>query len=92
MHGLCNAAKVVRATKTEVEVHYSYEASSKVVGTLRLGKTVYTCDETQLWYRVFYSAPGAACEAGTQNGLPESKTSTCKSGWVRKKFIDVISG
>ncbi len=59
------------------------------VDRLRPGMGVYICDERGDWLKVFYSGP---CGPTAQGGLSVRKTRGCRSGWVEKRWIDVISG
>jgi hypothetical protein len=90
---LCNFAKVYHLRPgNRIEVYASPDARSANINTLPTNAVVYTCDETKDWYKVFYGSPGKPCRAGTPNGLPETQKMDCQSGWVRKKWIDVLSG
>jgi hypothetical protein len=90
----CNLAKVY---KIQVGKHLSVRSQpsnkSPRIDQLEPKAFVYICDETYGWYKVFYgeSANGCGTESPT-TGLDVRQTRTCKSGWVSKKWIDVISG
>jgi hypothetical protein len=56
------------------------------------GREVYVCDEHGEWLKVFYSGPNRPCGPTFSNGLDVQKTKGCRSGWIEKKWIDVISG
>jgi hypothetical protein len=55
-------------------------------------RDVYICDEDGKWFKVFYSGPSRPCGQTFSNGLDVQKTKGCRSGWIEKKWIDVISG
>jgi hypothetical protein len=90
---LCNYAKVYQlAGGAKLNVHAAATMQSTEIDSLSEGEVVYTCDETRSWFQIFYSADSKPCKAGTQNGLPETERTDCRSGWVQKKWINVISG
>jgi hypothetical protein len=90
----CNLAKVgVRSEKTgSVLVRSGAGGSFRRTGKLRSGQDVYICDELGEWYKIYYSAPDGPCGSESEKGLDSEKAKGCQSGWVEKKWIDVISG
>jgi len=89
----CNYAKVYRlANGTNLKIHAEARTGSAEIGSLLNGTNVYVCDETKAWFQIFYSVAGKPCKSGTPEGLPEPQRRDCRSGWVEKKWINVISG
>ena len=95
---ICNFAKVkVRSEKTSVLVRSGPGNNFRIVGRLQPGQEVYICDEDGGlydggWYNVYYSGPDGPCGPMSENGLDSQKAKGCQSGWVEKKWINVISG
>ncbi len=90
---LCNYAKVYQlADRMKLNVHAAAAIKSANIGNLPNGAVVYICDETSSWFQIFYGTVDKPCKAGTQDGLPETQRTDCSSGWVQKKWINVISG
>jgi hypothetical protein len=90
---LCNYATVYQLAGSEkLNVYAAATMRSAEIDKLHEGAVVYTCDETRSWFQIFYSTDSKPCKAGTQNGLPETQRTDCRSGWVQKKWINVISG
>jgi hypothetical protein len=89
----CNLAKVEKLAVGQSLVVYSKPGSKfRKVDALKSGAFVYICDSTEDWYEVFYGFGEEPCSAVVDEGLPFEKTRSCKSGWVSKKLISVISG
>ncbi len=76
----------------DLKIHANPRVHSAELGSLPNGTNVYVCDETETWLQIFYSAAGKPCKSGTPDGLPEPQRRDCRSGWVQKKWINVISG
>jgi hypothetical protein len=90
---LCNYSKVYQlADGMKLNVHAAAAIKSANIDKLPNGAVVYTCDETSSWLQIFYGTADKPCKAGTQNGLPETQRTDCRSGWVQKKWINVLSG
>jgi len=53
---------------------------------------MYICDEQGEWFKIFYAGKDGLCSQMSSNGLDVQKTKGCRSGWIEKKLIDVISG
>lgn len=90
----CNFAKVRNYVEKGdyVTVRSGPGVKFKKIGQLHSGRGVYICDEEGDWFRVFYSSPNGPCGSTSSSGLDVQKTKACQSGWVKKKWIDVISG
>ena len=90
----CNFAKVKISSGGPAHVSVRTGAGPKFqqIDTLDSGREVYICDESGDWFKIFYSGPDGPCGATSENGLDVQKTKGCKSGWVEKRWVDVISG
>jgi hypothetical protein len=70
--------------------------NARVNGQLNRGEYVLVCNEDRdeqdrRWYGVVYSRPGNAC----RTGLPRRALSfnrSCRSGWVRRQRIELLTG
>jgi hypothetical protein len=91
--GLCNFAKVVHI-RSGAHLTVRSGASRQFIKIDRLsnGAPVYICDERGDWFEISYSDPNGPCGAQSPKGMDIRKANTCKSGWVRKKWIEVLSG
>jgi uncharacterized protein YgiM (DUF1202 family) len=87
--GTCNLA-IVKQVKHPLAVRSGAGTKFRTIDRLNSGTNVYTCDSTRDWYRVFYST--GACASISNKGLDVRKTKGCQSGWVAKKWIEVLSG
>lgn len=89
----CNSAKVYNLEAgTYLSVRSGPGARFSAIDRLKDGTVVYTCDESDEWFQVFYAGPEHPCVADSPVGLLSTEAKTCKSGWVNRKWIDVISG
>jgi hypothetical protein len=93
---MCNYAKVINLRPGRfLSVRSGPGAKFRAIDKLSLGKEVYVCDEHFYWYKVFYSDPNAPrnpCSVSSVNGIDANKAKGCKSGWVKRDWIDLISG
>ena len=91
--GVCNFAKVNDyLDRGYVTVRSGPGIEFRKIARLPSGRVVYTCDESRDWIEIFYSDPNGPCSPSFTNGLDMRKAVSCQSGWVEKKWIDVISG
>jgi hypothetical protein len=90
----CNLARVDKLQAGSfLSVHSAPSASSRSIASLKPGAFVYIGDETRHWYKVFYGDAKIACGPDLPaTGLDIRKATTCRSGWVSKEWITVISG
>jgi hypothetical protein len=89
----CNYAKVYQlADGTKLNIQVAAATKSAKIDSLPNGAVVYVCDETRSSFQIFYGTVDKPCKAGTRNGLPETQRTDCRSGWVQKKWINIISG
>jgi uncharacterized protein YgiM (DUF1202 family) len=90
---LCNFAKVTHLkARSYLSVRSGPDSQFSKVDRLTAGSTVYICDERGDWLKISYSGSNGPCGAISPGGLDVRKTATCKSGWVKRERIDVISG
>lgn len=59
------------------------------VGTLLNGSRVRICNERRPWLGIFYSRTGALCDLDLMN---RASPGSCRSGWVHRRWVTVISG
>lgn len=86
---VCNYARVI--ARPSIRVHAS--PSGPIVGRLRHGAAVYICDANRDFYGVRYGRRrGEPCASVYGAGLDSRKAARCRSGWVRKHAIEVLSG
>jgi SH3-like domain-containing protein len=92
----CNYAKIINLKKgAYVSVRSGPGMKYKPVDYLKNNAIIYICDEYGDWNKVFYSDGEGPCSGevtSVLDGLDENIAVLCKSGWVHRKFIDVISG
>lgn len=64
------------------------------VARLHGGQVVSICQEKGVWLGVVYAAAGAAQECGVTSAIAHARPyrGPCQSGWVHKRYIDVIAG
>ena len=93
---MCNYSKVINLQPGHfLSVRSGPGTRFRRTDQLSPGKEVYVCDEHFYWYEVFYSdtsVPNSPCGMSSPKGLDVSKAKRCKSGWVQRNWIDVISG
>ena len=91
---VCNYAKVKDHLQqgSYVTIRSGAGAQFKKIDRLHAGREVYICDERGDWFKIFYSDSNGPCGSTSSNGLDVQKAKGCQSGWVEKKWIDVISG
>lgn len=91
---LCNYAKVKDHLEqgSYITVRSGAGVQFKKIDRLQSGREVYICDESGEWFKIFYSDSNGPCGATSSDGLDVRKAKGCQSGWVEKKWIDVISG
>jgi hypothetical protein len=91
---ICNYARVKDHLEqgSYVTTRSGPGAQFKEIDRLHSGRDVYICDERGDWFKIFYSASNRPCGSTSSNGLDVQKAKDCQSGWVEKKWIDVISG
>ena len=89
----CNYAKVYHLNVgSYLSVRSGPGESYPRIDRLEAGRSVYICDEHEEWYRIFYGGLDSPCGAESTGGLDVRNLGSCKSGWVNRKWINVISG
>lgn len=93
---MCNYSKVINVQSGHfLSVRSGPGTRFRRIDQLSLGKEVYVCSEHFYWYEVFYSdpnVPNSPCDISSPKGLDVNEAKRCKSGWVQRDWIDVISG
>jgi uncharacterized protein YgiM (DUF1202 family) len=84
---LCNTAKAASGLELRSGPGTKYAA----IGRVADGASLYVCDKQGSWYHVFYVGIGKPC-TGSTNGLEKKKSVSCKSGWAKRKDVNVLSG
>lgn len=89
----CNFAKVTvpSASKSAV-VRVHPRPDSLQLDRLPSEQVVYVCDENRYWYQIFYGPPGTPCGSSAASGLDVREARKCKSGWISRRWVDVLSG
>jgi hypothetical protein len=78
-------------------VHADPVPRSPVVDRLPAGEYVYVCDEArdenyEHWYGLIYSRPDAACRAKMPRRPPFRINASCRGGWVRRDWVEYLTG
>lgn len=60
------------------------------VDRLPMGAAVFLCDERGSWHGIVY--PQGDCGVTTPVAVRQPYRGVCRSGWVYKKYINVIAG
>lgn len=90
---LCNYSKVTGlGPAMRLHVRLGPSVRDRSVDTLVDGQIVYVCDSNLYWYKIVYGDSSGHCEQTSERGLDIRQTKDCKAGWVRKKWIDILSG
>jgi len=88
---LCNYAKVAHLQPaTHLIVRSGPGKHFPKTDQLEDGAVVYTCDEHSDWLKVCYAT--GPCNEVFPQGLDAKKAQECKSGWVNRRWIEIISG
>ena len=59
---------------------------------LSAGDRVYTCSNRGEWFGVAYSTPAARCGGPEKVGLDIRRITSCRSGWVHRDWVEVLTG
>lgn len=102
IYGVCNLARADYLGRHEtVAIRTKPSDQSPKIGELRRGEIVYTCDDTGAgggWYEIFDKDKAHVCGPVIKDGpvwkqgLPGENARTCASGWVPRKYINILSG
>lgn len=88
---VCNLARVIapQSARGGIELRAHPSTASAKAGVLNDDTPIYICDERGKWYKIFY---GGECGRGHPQGIKSDAIHSCKSGWVPRKVVEVISG
>jgi hypothetical protein len=90
---LCNFAKVYNLeVGSRLSVRSGPGKRFDRIDSLEAGRSVYICDEQGDWLKIFYVDLESPCGSEFPVGIDVCKVAPCKSGWVNREWIDVISG
>jgi hypothetical protein len=90
---LCNAAEVYHLKSSAyLAVREKPNSKSPSIDKLHNGEVIYTCDESGEWIKIYYRSVGKPCLYGSLYGLDARNAGDCKSGWVNRKWINILSG
>lgn len=56
------------------------------------GDTIYTCNESRDWIGIVFARPGSPCSAPAGRGLDIRRAHSCRSGWVHRDWVTIITG
>jgi hypothetical protein len=84
----CNVGRVQSPAWVRAGPGRPYRAVDK----LGRGTTVYVCNETALWYGIAYRGPGRECGGATLLGLNVRLSTGCRTGWVPKHTLEILTG
>jgi len=91
--GRCNLATVYHLTAGGfLTVRSGPSIKSSKIDQLPEGHVVYICDEQEQWFKIFYSGPKGTCGTASPNGMDARDVRACSSGWVDRKWVNVLSG
>jgi uncharacterized protein YgiM (DUF1202 family) len=89
----CNYSKVYNLQDdTYLSVRSGPGMQFSKIDRLKNETVVYVCDEKSDWVQIFYSGPERPCVADSPVGILSTKENTCKSGWAKREWINVIAG
>ena len=93
IHGnICNLAVVRGLENDRLNVRSGPGEHYQRTETLHDGDRVYVCNEGGEWLGVVFGRPGSPCGNDEPVGLEVSLTRPCASGWVYRRWIDIITG
>ena len=89
----CNLATAYRLAQQErLKVRVRPSENSPVVARLEEGRIVYVCDESGDWLNIYFGGTEGPCFRTYEGGLKYPEAHKCKSGWVRQKWVNILSG
>jgi hypothetical protein len=91
---ICNLAKVFHLKAGDyLSVYSGPSDQSSKIDQLTNDTVVYVCDEEEDWLKVSYGTRKSPCgPVAPTDGLNVRKATACKSGWVRREWVNIISG
>ena len=88
----CNLATTYRlAARQELNVRAEPRVKSSVVARLQEGRIVYVCNENGGWLNVYFGGEGP-CFRTYEGGLRLREARKCRSGWVPRDWVNILSG
>lgn len=87
---LATAYRLERGKKLRVRVKPS--ATALVIARLDEGNIVYICDSMGEWLKVYFAGPEGPCFRTYEDGLRFREARRCRSGWVRREWVNILSG
>ncbi|MBV8685756.1 MAG: SH3 domain-containing protein [Alphaproteobacteria bacterium] len=91
----CNAARIVRTSLGSgrlLSLRAGPGTSYARIGRITPGQTVFTCDERGQWIGIVFSHHGASCTLRSARRVGIDLPKGCQSGWVARRWVEVISG
>ena len=72
----------------------------RVIGRLEAGATIFVCNEARgrrenggrYWLGVAFAAEGKPCTGAAPEGLDIRRSVRCRTGWVSRDWVTIISG
>lgn len=90
---LCNYAKiVVTGSAFSVIVYNKPRAHAASLARLNAGQEVYTCDDYGGWVKISFGDASTPCGITHKNGLREDLAKACRTGWIKQRLVNIISG
>jgi hypothetical protein len=87
---LCNYAKIVGPRSVPVIAEADHKAQK--TANLPRGSVVYVCDERGTFVEVYFGTLQNPCARPSPQGLDVRLARRCRSGWVRRGWVEVLSG
>lgn len=56
------------------------------------GQAVYICNDAGEWLGVAFGQPGRPCGDGVARPLPYQVAASCRTGWVHRRWIEILTG
>lgn len=90
----CNLATTYRLERgAALKVRSKPRGNAPVVARLGEGRIVYVCDSAGGgWLNVFFGGVEGPCYRTYQDGLKLREARNCRSGWVRRHWVNILSG
>jgi hypothetical protein len=96
----CNVAAISAKRGARVFVRSAPRQSAPIVGVVKSGMRVFTCNEAmywkdnrhRAWLGIAYRSGGLPCSGAVADGLDIRLSTRCKTGWVDDRWVTVISG
>jgi hypothetical protein len=89
---LCNLAIVRGLNGGRLSVRTGPARRFQRIDMLSDNERIYVCNESRSWWGVVYNRPGSPCRAPERIGLDIRLARRCRSGWVHRDWIEIITG